>query len=119
MNENLAEIIGQRIKATREKIDMSQKKLAEAVEVSPAAINQFEKGEKKPSSGVLARIAGALGTSADYLLGASEEDEGLFLNSKVAAAFRNFRELEKKDRDIIMGHIEYLRSRARAKDEDK
>ena len=113
MAENLSEIIGKRIKAQREEIGMSQKGLAEKVGISPSAINQFEKGEKKPSSEVLARIARQLGVSTDYLLGASNEK--VFLTGNVAAAFRDFKELTTKDREIILSHIEFLKSKVKGK----
>lgn len=116
MPENLSEIIGKRIKAKREEIGMSQKGLAEKVSISPAAMNQFEKGGKKPSSEVLARIATELGVSTDYLLGASDEEK-MFLSGNVAAAFRDFKELTKKDREIILSHIEFLKSKAKEKKE--
>jgi transcriptional regulator with XRE-family HTH domain len=118
MNKNIAEVIGNRIKATRDKIGMSQKELAEKVNVSPSAINQFEKGEKKPSSEVLARITNKLGVSADYLLGASDEEK-MFLSGNVVAAFRDFKGLSKKDRDIVLSHIEFLKSKAMDKEKEK
>jgi len=113
MTKNLSEIIGKRIKIQREEIGLSQKALAEEVDISPAAINQFEKGEKKPSSEVLARIAGKLGVSTDYLLGAS--DDKVSLTGNVAAAFRDFKELTTKDRQIILSHIEFLKSKTKEK----
>jgi transcriptional regulator with XRE-family HTH domain len=94
---------------------MNQKGLANKVKVSPAAINQFEKGDKKPSSEVLARIASELGVSNDYLLGASDEEN----SGNVAAVFRDFKELGKKDREIILSHIEFLKSKASKKEKEK
>lgn len=114
MREELAEIIGKRIKIKREELRITQKSLAERVGVTPSAINQFEKGEKKPSSFLLTGIAEELGVSTDYLLGASQE-ENLFLSGDVAAAFRDFKEFTKKDREIILSHIELLKSKAKEK----
>ena len=113
MIKTLSEIIGKRIKVQREEMGLSQKGLAERVDISPSAINQFEKGEKKPSSEVLARIASELGVSTDYLFGASNEK--VFLTGNVAAAFRDFKKLTTKDREIILGHIEFLKSKAKEK----
>lgn len=111
MTKGVAEIIGKRIKRKREKEGVNQKELAKKVGVSPSAINQFEKGEKKPSTSVLKEIAIALSVSTDYLLGASE-DEDMFFSDDIATAFRGFKELSSKDKDIIMGHIEFLKSQA-------
>jgi transcriptional regulator with XRE-family HTH domain len=118
MKENIAEIIGKRIKAKRVEIGMTQKGLADKVDISPSAINQFEKGEKKPSSEVLAHIANELGVSTDYLLGASDEEK-MFLSDNVVAAFRDFKELSKKDREIVLSHIEFLKSKAKEKEKGK
>ena len=118
MNESLAVIIGKRTRVKREELGLSQKGLAEKVRVSPAAINQFEKGEKKPSSGVLASIAEELGVSTDYLLGAADEGN-IFLTDNVVAAFRDFKELSKTDRDIILKNIKFLKSQTKRKRKQK
>ena len=46
MTEDVAEIIGKRIKWKREKEGVNKKELAKKVGISPSAITQFEKGEK-------------------------------------------------------------------------
>lgn len=102
-------VIGERIREGREKANLSQKALAERVGVSGAAINQYEHGKKTPSSVVLARLAVELGVSTDFLLGA-RDDKDIFVSNNVAAAFRDFKELSKKDRETILGHIQFLKS---------
>lgn len=114
MDDNIAKTIGLRIKSKREEIGISQRALADEVGVSPSAINQFEKGEKKPSSSVLAIISKKLGISTDYLLGATDKNE-LFLSSDIAAAFRDFQKLGKEDRETILGHIGYLKAKSKRK----
>ena len=109
MDDNIAKTIGTRIRLKREAIEISQKALAERDGISPAAINQFEKGEKKPSSSVLAIISRELGVSTDYLLGASD------LSDNVVAAFRDFDKLGNEDKKAILGHIEYLKAKSRRK----
>ena len=109
MDDNIAKTIGTRIKSKREEIGISQKALAEMVGISPAAVNQFEKGEKKPSSSVLAVISRELGVSTDYLLGTSD------LSDNVVAAFRDFEKLGNADKKTILDHIEYLKAKSRRK----
>ncbi len=111
----LSDIIGKRIKAKREEIGIKQNEFAQRVGVSASAINQFERGEKKPSPDVLTRIAKELGVSTDYLLGASEEED-LFFSESVAAAFRDFKNLSPADRKIILSNIEFLKSKAKRKE---
>ena len=118
MEEGIAKIIGKRIKSTREQKGIIQKALAEMVGVSPAAINQFEKGEKKPSSELLANIARELGVSTDYLLGASKKED-IFFTEDMAAAFRDFKELSKRDREIILENIKLLKSLGKQKEKQR
>ena len=118
MEENISKIIGKRIRSTRERKGIIQKALAEMVGVSPSAINQFEKGEKKPSSELIANIAHELGVSTDYLLGASKKED-IFLTEDIASAFRDFKELSNKDREIILKNIKLLKSLGKRKEKQK
>lgn len=60
--------IGQTIKTQRALLRMSQKDLAGKAETTEAAISHIERGMRKPSAEMLARLAGALGCSVDHLL---------------------------------------------------
>lgn len=112
MTKDPGAVIGRRIREGREKANLSQKALADKVAVSAAAINQYEHGKKQPSSMVLARLAVELGVSTDFLLGASD-DQDIFVSNNVASAFRDFKGLSKKDRETILGHIQFLKSAAK------
>ncbi len=56
------------IKKYREKAELTQLKLAEAVGVSQAAVAMWESGERKPDIIMLKRIANVLKCTADELL---------------------------------------------------
>lgn len=109
MDDSIAKTIGARMKTKREEMGITQRAFAEMIGVSPSAVNQFEKGEKKPSSSLLAVIARELRASTDYLLGASD------LSDNVAAAFRDFEKLGDGDKKTILDHIEYLKAKSRRK----
>lgn len=106
MEDTLAKQIGTRIKDERKKRNMTQKELADKVDISPAAINQFEKGVKKPSSEVLTKIAKALDISTDYLL--TERGDQIFVDEEVKTAFRGFKSLSEEDRETILKNIRFL-----------
>src|SRR4030065_153091 len=59
--------IGQRIKQARKANNMSLRNLAERAEIRPMAISKYERDLDTPSSGVLLRLAQALGVSIDFL----------------------------------------------------
>jgi len=104
-------LIGKRIKERRQKMNLTQKDLAEKVQVTPSAINQYEKGEKTPSTENLLNLARELGVSSDYLLGASKEDD-IFVDKTVLKAFKDFKELSPNSRMTIMANIEFLKEQA-------
>jgi len=59
--------IGQRIKQARKANNMSMRNLAEKAEISAMAISKYERDLDTPSSGVLLRLAQALGITIDFL----------------------------------------------------
>jgi len=96
---------------------MTQQKLAAAMGISHQAVSQWEKGETMPDIGSLPELARLLGTSADALLSAGEEDFGGFdeiidkvnlvkrrteqTNEKVSALIKNILDnLQKIDNEL-------------------
>lgn len=64
---------GNRIKDTRRKNKMTQKALAEKVEVAEITIRQYENGSRNPNPDMLCKIADALDVTTDYLLKRADE----------------------------------------------
>ena len=59
-----------RIGDLRTKKDLSQKELCELADISPSQLSRIERGEIKNISGdILVKLAKALNTSTDYILG--------------------------------------------------
>jgi transcriptional regulator with XRE-family HTH domain len=109
-----AKLLGKRIRDRRTARQISQKDLATQVGVSPSAVNQYEKGEKIPSTNTLINIADVLDVSSDYLLGASDKDE-VFLNKNVAQAFKAFMTLDRSARMQIMANINFLKEHGKSR----
>ena len=65
--------LGEKIKLKREAMRLTQVKLAMLVGVENNTISRWERGALIPKSEYLAKLASALGTSTDYLLGESPE----------------------------------------------
>ena len=61
-------MVGERLKAARLAAGLSLRRLAEQAGVSAQAISKYERGLDVPSSGVLLRLARALGVGVEYLL---------------------------------------------------
>lgn len=62
-------VLGDRIKALREKRGINQKELAKKIGVSKSAMSKIESESRKVEDVLLIKIANALDTSSDYLLG--------------------------------------------------
>ena len=60
--------VGKRIREQREKLGMTQAKLAEIVDMDSVSIYRTENGIVKSSGFAIKNISDALGVSTDYLL---------------------------------------------------
>ena len=64
--------IGTKIKECRQQLGLTQKELAEKLNIDPANITNWKKGINLPSLEVFFELCKLLDVSADYLLGLTE-----------------------------------------------
>ncbi len=60
--------LGKRIREERIKFHLTQEKLAEDINLSPAYVGQIERGERSVTLDKLVKISNRLGVTVDYLL---------------------------------------------------
>lgn len=60
--------LGRRIREERQRLNLTQEKLSETINVSTTYIGQIERGERCPTLETLIKISNSLGVSIDYLL---------------------------------------------------
>lgn len=60
--------LGRRIREERCKLNLTQEKLAEDVDLTPAYIGQIERGERKVTLEKLVAIVNRLGVTVDYVI---------------------------------------------------
>lgn len=105
--------ISKRLKETRQQMNMSQVDLAEQLNVSPAAISQYESGEKKPTIANFLKLAKILEVSTDYLLGDQKEDSKN--PQTIQDVFPGLESMSKNDQkhvlDEMKTYYQYLRSK--------
>lgn len=65
-------IFSDRLTELMQRCEINQKELAQRAGVTESAMSHYVKGDRVPRSDVLVRISETLGTTIDYLLGASE-----------------------------------------------
>ncbi len=64
---NISNIVGERIRTYRNRLNLSQETLAEKCKLHPTYIGQLERGEKKPSIETIEKVCRALNISMDLL----------------------------------------------------
>lgn len=61
-------LLGKRIREERQKLNLTQEKIAESIDISDSYIGQIERGERSLTLDTLVRLANKLGVTIDYLL---------------------------------------------------
>lgn len=90
----MSNIFGSKLKSLRESHNLSQKELANILNIANSTLSQYESGKRVPSDEIKLQIAQYFGVSTDYLLGNEQ------YKSKV--------ELTKKDEKDIAKRIEEI-----------
>ncbi len=105
-------IFGTRLLAARRARSMTQTQLAEAIGSTQKAISYYEATGGNPSAEVITKIAKALGTSSDDLLGLSNTADGLEPDGsderRVWRRFRQLMQLPEKDRRAVLRMLDSL-----------
>lgn len=76
-------ITGQRIRALRKAIAVSQQQLSEELSISCKSIQRYERGHSSPDTYTLSLLATYFDVSADYLLGIETIEERLRIESRI------------------------------------
>lgn len=73
------DILGRRIREEREKLNLTQEKLAEDIKISDSYLGQIERGQRSITLRNLVNLVNRLGVTIDYLLSDSvkSSDDGL------------------------------------------
>lgn len=66
-----------RLKEARQKKGLSQSALCKAIGIHVTNISRYERGENKPATEILQKIANALDVTTDYLMDGSVNDKAL------------------------------------------
>ena len=106
----------ERLRAAREKRDLSQGELAKRSGMQASAISHFETGARKPSFDNLRRLADALDVTTDYLLGRVTDTDALAGADRL---YRHFDLLTSEDRDMAEDFLKLLSKRATKRKSDE
>lgn len=94
-------VFGSILKDLRLKAGMTQKELAEKLGVTKSVISYYELSERTPSPEILLELSNLFHVTTDYLLG----------REKLEHEYVDIAGLEEKDRALIRGLVQSLRSK--------
>ncbi|GGA49235.1 helix-turn-helix domain-containing protein [Paenibacillus physcomitrellae] len=104
--------LGKRLREERLKLNLTQEKLAEKVEVSEAYIGQIERGERSLSLDTLIKLVNQFGVTVDFLLqdSVSSNNEQFFEALKQIV---NNRSIQEKQMaldmlKVLFSHLDHL-----------
>ena len=101
----------QRLQALREKRGLNQEELAKKGSLQATAISHFETGTRKPSFDNLRRLADALETTVDYLMGRTDDPAAIVPEGD--QIFRDFEKLTAEERKFARDFMATLAKRAK------
>lgn len=108
MSDNL---FPKRLQELRDERDLSQEELAKKAKLQSTAISHFETGARKPSFDNLRKLADALETTVDFLMGRTNTpDAALTAGDQL---YRDFEKLTDHDREFAREFMATLARRAR------
>ena len=106
--------IGERIVFLREKCDITQKVLAKSVNITEASLSRYENNLREPKAEIVVKLTSALNTTADFLLGRSENHEVPSFNLD-DRLIHNICTLSNESRQDLERYVELLKIKDNAK----
>jgi transcriptional regulator with XRE-family HTH domain len=103
--------LGDRLRAAREYLGLSQGDVAAYLELSRPAITNIESGKRKVSTMELARLARLYRRPYEYFLGEAPESAE---DAMSAALFRATRDLSETDKHQVLRFAQFLRGAGQA-----
>jgi len=97
-----------RLKQLRTAKKLSQNELATAIGVHVTNISRYERGENKPATDVLAKLANELNTTTDYLMNGSTEEAAIsnLTDKELLSLFKQVSNLSAERQKVIKELIE-------------
>jgi len=104
----LKSVLSKKIKRVRKDKGITLQQLAKEVGSSKSYMWQLENSSDiNPSAQLISKIAEALGTTVDYLLGPNQED--MTVDDEISVFFRDFKKLNANTQKGLMAQVEALK----------
>jgi transcriptional regulator with XRE-family HTH domain len=93
----------ERLKQLRTKKGISQNQLARDIGVHVTNISRYERGENRPTSDVLSKLANALDVTTDYLMDGSTDDkaQSTISDKELLSQFQRVEKLPSEKKAVV------------------
>lgn len=114
-------MLAKRIKLLRKQKGLTQKQLADLLDISASTVAMYETGRREPDTQTLNKFAELFGVSVDYLLGREKTDmerleENLArLDPRIQQAYRSLQEMDEEDLAMTLELIKVIEERKKKK----
>ena len=105
------DLFRQRLLSLRTQRSLNQEELAKRAELQATAVSHFETGTRKPSFDNLRRLADALETTVDYLMGRTNDPASVVTEGD--QLFRDFHNLTAQERELARDFMASLAKRSK------
>ncbi len=88
-------IVGERLKALRESVGLSQMRMAKTFGVGQSSIYRYESGEAGVPAELLVKYADYFDVSMDYIFGRTDDPHGMYCEVKPPKVEQSYPEMDK------------------------
>lgn len=107
-NEEIRKAFGVRLKGLRKQQKLTQKELAEKIDVRHPQLNKYECGLHAPPLITLVLMAEVLDTSVDYLLAGNRTETVSLHNIRLMERFKALEGFNKSDQETVIKLIDAM-----------
>lgn len=91
---------GERLVQARKKIGLNQKQLAEKINITPTRLNYWEKDKRQPDVKMIQKLAKALNTTGDELIGIEVDHKNIITSDEIDK-IKKYRALDEHGKKIV------------------
>ena len=91
---------GERLVQARKKIGLNQKQLAEKINITPTRLNYWEKDKRQPDVKMIQKLAKALNTTGDELIGIELDHKNIITSDEIDK-IKKYRALDEHGKKIV------------------
>ena len=98
----------ERLKELRKRKGFSQAQLAEMMNVHFAQVSRYERGETKPNSEAMTKLAHALDTTVDFLMSGASDDvaQNAGLDKEIISRFKQIQTLSQDNKKTVLSFLD-------------